>query len=176
MNKMQKYFRYRQSLIDQYLKGDMTKREYLNKNYDAVINNDIGPFTILDSVDKCLYNYQYYNALAKENKSISSHYDMEYELKKDFREKSNYYYHKKDMATRQVLKLLDYKNVEAYFVKVKSHALKGKLFEIVCRDYDIYDMILHSTNTGILNSLREEGVFVEGSRVSLIDGYVNARY
>ena len=84
--------------------------------------------------------------------------------------------HKKDAATRQVLKLLEYKNIEAYFVKVRSRALKGKLYEIVCRDYGIYDMILHSTDTAILNSLREEGVFSEESRVSLIDGYVNARY
>ncbi len=176
MNNMQRYFMYRQSLIDQYLKGDMTKREYLQKNYDMVVNNDIGPFKILDSVDKCLYNYQYYNALAKENKTISTISDMDYELKRDYQEKSNYYYHKKDIATRQVLKLLKYKNIEAYFVKVRSKALKGKLFEIVCKDYGIYDMILHSTDTAILNSLREEGVFSEESRVSLIDGYVNARY
>ena len=176
MNKMQKYFMYRQSLIDQYLKGDMTKREYLKKNYEMVINNDIGPFTILDSVDKCLYNYQYYNALAKENKTKSAEYGMEYEVKKGFREKSNYYYHKKDQATKQVLKLLDYKNIEAYFVKVRSKALKGRLFEIVCRDYGMYDMILHSTDTSILASLREEGVFCEESRISLIDGYVNAKY
>ena len=37
-------------------------------------------------------------------------------------------------------------------------------------------MILHSTNEQILNSLKEEGVFSEGSRKSLIDGYINQRY
>ena len=44
MNAIQKYFKYRQSLIEQYKKGDMTKREYLEMNYDAVVNNEIKPF------------------------------------------------------------------------------------------------------------------------------------
>ena len=72
MNAIQKYFKYRQSLIDQYAKGDMTKREYLQKNYEAVVYGDIGPFRNMDTVEKALFNYQYYNALAKENKTILS--------------------------------------------------------------------------------------------------------
>ena len=63
MNAIQKYFKYRQSLIDQYAKGDMTKREYLQKNYEAVVYGDIGPFRNMDTVEKALFNYQYYNAL-----------------------------------------------------------------------------------------------------------------
>ena len=70
--------------------------------------------------------------------------------------------------------MLEYQGVEAYFVKVKSKALKGRLYEIVIHDYQ--NMILHSTSESLLNKLREEGVFSEGSRVSLIDGYVNQRY
>ena len=46
MNAIQKYFKYRQSLIDQYAKGDMTKREYLQKNYEAVVYGDIGPLLL----------------------------------------------------------------------------------------------------------------------------------
>lgn len=174
MNAIQKYFKYRQSLIDQYLKGDMTKREYLAKNYETVLNNDIGPFKNTDTVEKALYNYQYYNAMAKQYKYESTFDYIDWEIKKDLQHQSNYYYSRKDDATRHVLKMLDYKGVEAYFVKVKSKALKGKLFEMVIHDYK--NMILHSTNEGILNSLREEGVFSEGSRISLIDGYVNQRY
>ncbi|MGL4792047.1 MAG: DUF6648 family protein, partial [Anaerotignaceae bacterium] len=156
--------------------GDMTKREYLKANYDAVIYNDIGPFTILDRVDKCLFNYQYYNALAKQHKSESTENNMEFQLKKEFIAQSNYFYRKKDAATKQALKLLDYKNIEAYYIKVRSHSLKGKLFEIICTDYGLYNMILHSTDTVLLNNLKEEGVFSEGSRISLIDSYVNQRY
>ncbi len=81
MNAIQKYFKYRQSLIDQYAKGDMTKREYLQKNYEAVVYGEIGPFRNMDTVEKALFNYQYYNALAKENKTISTTRDMDYELK-----------------------------------------------------------------------------------------------
>ena len=173
MNQIQKYFRYRQSLIDQYKKGDMTKREYLQMNYDAVINNGINPFKNIDTVEKALYNYQYYNALAKQMKSISTESGMEYEIKNDYREKSDYYYYKKDKATMKVLKMLDYRNIEAYFVKVRSKYLKGKLFEIVIPEYNV---ILHSTNNLILNNLRDEGVFTEGSRISLIDEYINHRY
>ena len=56
---------------------------------------------------------------------------------------------------------MEYKGVEAYFIKVRSKELKGKLFEIVLKDYNI---ILHSTNELILKRLREEEVFSEGSR------------
>ena len=94
MNEIQKYFKYRQSLIDQYLKGDMTKREYLRENFDAVMSHDFGPFKNIDTVEKGLYNYQYYNALAKQMKSISAAGNMEYELKMDYLEKSRYYYRK----------------------------------------------------------------------------------
>ena len=173
MNAIQKYFKYRQSLIDQYAKGDMTKREYLRKNYEAVVYGDIGPFRNMDTVEKALFNYQYYNALAKENKTISTSRDMDYELKQDYIEKSNYYYSKKDRATLTALRMLDYKGVEAYFVKVRSKFLKGKLFEIVIAEEDI---ILHSTSPLILKCLREEGVFHEESRKSVIDDYVNHRY
>ena len=82
MNAIQKYFKYRQSLIDQYLKGDMTKREYLAKNYETVLNNDIGPFKNTDTVEKALYNYQYYNAMAKQYKYESTSDYIDWEIKK----------------------------------------------------------------------------------------------
>ncbi len=173
MNAIQKYFKYRQSLIDQYIKGDMTKREYLQKNYRAVVYGNIGPFTNMDTVEKALFNYQYYNALAKEQKSISTTKDMDYELKREYLEQSNFYYHKKDRATLAVLRMLDYQGTEAYFVKVHSKYLKGRLFEIVIQEEA---SILHSTSLRVLQCLREEGVFREESRKSLIDDYVNCRY
>jgi len=173
VNGIQKYFKYRQSLIDQYTKGDMTKAEYLQKNYEAVVYGDIKPFQNIDTVEKALFNYQYYNALAKQMKSISTTKSMEYELKKDYLEKSNYYYRKKDRATFRTLEMLQYKNVEAYFIQVRSKYLKGKLFEILIPAYDV---ILHSTSEFIRKHLQEEGVFQEQSRKSLIDDYINHRY
>lgn len=173
MNALEKYFRYRQSLIDQYVKGDMTKREYLQANYEAVVYNDIKPFKNIDTVLKGLFNYQYYNARAKEKKQASTIKDLDKDEKREYLDSCNYFYGKKDRATLKVLELMEYKGVEAYFIKVRSKELKGKLFEIVLKDYNI---ILHSTNELILKRLREEEVFSEGSRKSLIDGYINQRY
>lgn len=173
MNAIEKYFRYRQSLIDQYIKGDMTKREYLRENYEAVVYNDIKPFKNIDTVLKGLFNYQYYNARAKEKKQASTIHCIGYEEKMEYLNGCNYFYSKKDKATMKVLQLLDYRGVESYFVKVRSKELNGKLFEIILSDYD---MILHSTNDNILKCLKDEGVFKEGSRKSVIDGYINQRY
>ena len=48
MNALQEYFNYRQALIDQYLKGDMTKSEYLAQNFQAVLNLKDKPFKNVD--------------------------------------------------------------------------------------------------------------------------------
>ncbi len=173
LNALEKYFRYRQSLIDQYVKGDMTKREYLQANYEAVVYNDIKPFKNIDTVLKGLFNYQYYNARAKEKKQASTIRDLSFDEKKEYLDSCNYFYSRKDRATLKVLELLEYKGVEAYFIKVRSKELRGKLFEIILTDYN---MILHSTNELILKRLIEEEVFSEGSKKSLIDGYINQRY
>lgn len=151
----------------------MTKREYLQANYEAVVYNDIKPFKNIDTVLKGLFNYQYYNARAKEKKQASTIKDLDKDEKREYLDSCNYFYGKKDRATLKVLELMEYKGVEAYFIKVRSKELKGKLFEIVLKDYNI---ILHSTNELILKRLREEEVFSEGSRKSLIDGYINQRY
>lgn len=172
MNALQKYFNYRQALIDQYMKGDMTKREYLQRNLDAVLSLNIKPFKNVDTVDKALFNYQYYNAMAKDAK-INSTGNTDKEYEHILYEKSNYYYHKKDRATMRVLELLDYANMDAYYIKVKSKYLKNKLFEIILEDTNT---VLHSSNELILKRLKEERVFSEGVKRSVIDSYINQRY
>ena len=151
----------------------MTKREYLDKNLDAVLALNIPPFKNIDNVDKGLFNYQYYNAMAKEAK-MTSHSCIDREMHKVYDEQSNYYYTQKDKATMKVLQLLDFKGVRAYFIKVKSKELKNKLFEIVLEESS--GMILHSSNQLILKRLKEEGVFENSVKTSLIDGYINQRY
>jgi len=165
VNALNKYFRYRQNLIEQYIKGDMTKSEYLMENLNAVLSLKSEPFKKIDSVEKGLFNYQYFNALAKEIKM---------EATNSFEgEKADYYYEKKDNATLKVIELLDYKGILAYPIYVRSKALKGKLFEIVLENYN---MILHSTNELILKRLKDMEVFSDEIRKSLIDGYINQRY
>ena len=160
LNEIQKYFKYRQGLIDQYVKGDMTKREYLAKNLEAVLSLRDKPFTIVDTLEKGLFNYQYFNAMAKECKNTDP-------------AKTDYYYSKKDRATFSVLRILDFRGVEAYFIRVRSPQLRGRLFEIIIQEYQ---MILHSANPEILARLKRERVFAEETRKSVIDGYINQRY
>lgn len=172
MNALQQYFNYRQALIDQYLKGDMTKREYLAQNFNAVLSLKDSPFKYVDSVDKGLFNYQFYNAMAKQAKSEARIYNNG-EQAKLYIDKSNYYYKLKDKSTLKVLELSNYINIEAYFINVKSKLLKNKLFEIVLCDKNI---ILHSTSTAVLNRLKKENVFSDVTKKSLIDSYINNRY
>ncbi|MDR1537712.1 MAG: hypothetical protein LBU32_06905 [Clostridiales bacterium] len=170
LNQIQKYFRYRQGLIDQYVKGDMSKREYLAKNLDAVLSLRKDPFINADTLEKGLFNYQYFNALAKEAKASEP---GERPGEPVGWRRSDYYYEKKDKATLNVLKILGYKGVAAYFIRVRSPHLKGRLFEIIIEEYQ---MILHSANPLILKMLRDEGAFIEETRESVIDGYINQKY
>jgi hypothetical protein len=171
------FFQNRSSLIIQYTNGDITKKEFLEYNFDFVQEMNIKPFSRIDSFEKGMYNYQYYNVLAK-------YYTM---LAKDIRRSGkhskyytyyknmgNEYYHQKDRATLQLLRFLEFENVEAYFIQVESKFLQDKLYEIVLLDYK--EAIFHSKSYWLLGILKEEGVFLEGKKKSLIDGYINERY
>lgn len=172
MNALQKYFDYRQALIDQYAKGDLTKKEYLNKNLDAVLALKDEPFKRVDSIEKGLFNYQFFNAMAKDACMEARKYS-DREFCYIYMEQADYYYDRKDGATMKILELMDFRDVESYFIKVKSKELKNRLFEIILKEKSI---ILHSTSEAVLNRLKEENCFSEGVRKSVIDGYINRRY
>lgn len=171
------FFDHRSSLIMQYSNGDITKREFLEYNYDLVRRANLKPFLRVDSYEKGMYNYQYYNVLAK-------YYNMLAKEVKNTRKhqryytyylnKGNNYYHEKDRAALSLLKFLEFQRVEAYFIKVKSKRLRDKLYEIVLLDYE--EAIFHSKATWLLDILRDEGVFIEDKKESLIDSYINERY
>lgn len=171
------FFENRSSLILQYTNGDISKKEFLEYNFNFVQSMNLKPFSKIDSYEKGMYNYQYYNVLAKyytmmarDIKRAGKH--MKYY--KYYKNLGNEYYHKKDQATFQLLKYLEFKNVEAYFINVDSKYLNDKLYEIVLLDYD--EAIFHSKSLWLLDILRKEGVFIEGKKKSLIDGYINERY
>lgn len=171
------FFENRSSLILQYTNGDISKKEFLEYNFNFVQSMNLKPFSKIDSYEKGMYNYQYYNVLAKyytmmarDIKRAGKH--MKYY--KYYKNLGNQYYQKKDQATYQLLKYLEFKNVEAYFINVDSKYLNDKLYEIVLLDYD--EAIFHSKSLWLLDILRKEGVFIEGKKKSLIDGYINERY
>lgn len=190
-NKFDKFLQNRQSLLLQYKMGDLTKNEFIEANFNTIERLGIEPFKKIDNVKKAIYNYQYYNVLAKYYYSLAKDFPAGSKQRASFMEQSNNYYYEKDKVTMTLLRLLDFKNVEAYFVKVKSKKLKNKLFEIVIKDPDVLyeinalsfhngmdadDLVLHSKNPFILKRLKEEGVFLNEKKKSVADNYINQKY
>lgn len=176
-NIFEKFFKQRESLIQQFKKGDMTKKEYIEESYSYIQVMNITPFKRVDNFNKAIYNYQYYNMMAKycflKAREIKR-YDKHPEIHEKYMDRVNYYYHKKDQTTLRAVEILDYFDVEAYYIKVTSDYLKDRLFEIIFKDYK--DIILHSKSQWLQNRLEEEGVFKEGIRKSLIENYINEKY
>ncbi|MDY0235159.1 MAG: hypothetical protein RBR71_03990 [Gudongella sp.] len=171
------FFENRSALILQYENRDITKREFLEYNYDFVTSMNVKPFLKVDSYEKGMYNYQYYNVLAKYFRMLS----MEIKnVKKHQRQyvhylnKGNNFYNEKDKSALAVLKLIEFKGVESYFVKCESKLLKDKLYEIVLLEYK--EAIFHSKAIWLLDILKSEEVFSDKRRISIIDEYINATY
>lgn len=176
-NMFEPFFDNRSSLIVQYKNGDISKTEFLEYNFDLVKEMNVEPFKVIDSYEKGMYNYQYYNVLAKYYTKLAS--DLRKAEKDDkyyiyYKNMGNNYYNEKDNATVQLLRFLDFKGVEAYFIDVKSQFLQNKLYEIVLLNYE--EAIFHSKSYWLLQVLKEEGIFIDGMKTSLIDGYINERY
>ncbi|SKC84095.1 DUF6648 family protein [Maledivibacter halophilus] len=173
-----KFFQHRNSLFIQFNNGDITKREFIEEHYYFIQKLNLKPFKHrIDSFEKGIYNYQYYNMVAKycymkskDRKLIEKHPQVAWKYK----QKAGYYYSQKDWSTLKLLEHLKFENVEAYFIKVRSKNLKNKLYEIVVKDFK--DVILHSKSVSMLNRLRHEGVFQEEIKKSLIDDYINQKY
>lgn len=173
----EKFLEHRDTLIVLLENGDITKKEFLESNYKYILEKGIKPFQRIDSFEKGIYNYQYYNMMAKYHMMIAQEIKekgkhISYYSK--YLNETDYYYNEKDKTTFRLLRFLQYENVEAYFIKMESSVLEGKLYEIVLNDFEY--AILHSKSLWILDVLRKENVFCEKKRKSLIDHYVNQRY
>lgn len=171
------FFDNRSSLIIQFGNGDISKREFLEYNFELVRRTNLKPFLKVDTYEKGMYNYQYYNVLAKYYNMLAKEIrntKKHHKYYSYYRNKGNNYYHEKDRAALSLLRLLEFKGIEAYFINVESRNLKNKLYEIVLLDYK--EAIFHSKALWLLDILREEGVFIEEKKMSLIDGYINEKY
>ena len=60
-----RFFEERDSLIYQFTKGDISKKEFIEEHYFFIMRLNLKPFKKIDSFEKGLYNYQYFNAVAK---------------------------------------------------------------------------------------------------------------
>ena len=172
-----RFFEEREALIYKFTKGDISKKEFIEEHYYFIMRLGLKPFNKIDSFEKGIYNYQYYNAIAKYNKLkakdkklAEKHPELVREILKNVKTA----YRDKDYSITRLLRFLKYENMDAYFIKSKSDFLDNKLFEIELLDYD--GVILHSINSGLLEELKREGVFQEIRKKSKIDEYVNNKY
>ncbi len=171
------FFAKRSDIIQKYARGEISKKEFMEENYTLIRRSSIRPFLRIDTYEKGMYNYQYYNVLAK-------YYNMLAHEAKDFRRnqrqyndylnKSNNFYHEKDKSTLGLLEYLNYEGVEAYYIDMESKRLEGELYEIVLLDYE--EAVFHSKAKWLLEELKEAGIFKERQKPSIIDSYINSRY
>lgn len=177
---LDRFLKKRSSIIDKYNRKVIDKREFLEKNYNLISRTGMNPFVIVDSFEKGMYNYQYYNTLAKYNKSLARQIDINPSKRRDIRDRNNYlnksshYYDMKDRASKDLCDYLKYQNIDAYMIETESTNLKGRLYEIVLWDYQ--EAIFHSTSEWLLEELKKAGVFKSGTRRSLICSYINEKY
>ena len=174
INKFDEFLLNRKNLIDQFNKGDLSKEEFIESNYNFVHSLDIKPFQKIDNIKKAIFNYQYYNVLAKYYQKKAHDLPKFHAARNDFFSLSEGYYQQKDNVTLKLLKVIDFKDVQSYFVRVNSPNLKKKLIEIVIDDYET--LVLHTTSERVLESLIRENVFSDKLRDSLVDEYINRKY
>ncbi|WP_073183372.1 DUF6648 family protein [Anaerosphaera aminiphila] len=171
------FFEHRSFLINKYSNGNITKREFLKYNYDYFISVNARPFLKIDSYEKGLFNYQYYNGMAKYYKMLakevkntkkhSRYYNYYLNL-------GNKYYDGKDESALAILKLQDFEDVQSYFIKCDSDYLKDSLYEIVLENKT--EAIFHSKAEWLLKILKEKKVFDSDVKTSLIEEYINEKY
>ncbi|SFH56904.1 hypothetical protein SAMN05192551_101565 [Tindallia magadiensis] len=176
-NIFEKFFAQRESLIFQYKKGDLNKREYIEESHAYLVNQDVKPFKNVDAFEKAVFNYQYYNIMAKyfhmksETLKTSAKHP---ELAKQYSEKRDKHYHLKDKMTLRAVELKDYYDLEAYYIKVSSVQLKKVLYEIIFHEHP--DVVFHSKSRWLRERLEREGVFSNTTKRSVIEQYVNEKY
>lgn len=171
--KLKKFISLRNQYIDMLEAGHISKQEFNYKN-DAIFQRlNLRPFGVLDSFDKALFNYNYYNAKAKLALEDYNRYKYINNIKKAKMSENNKlnYYYEKDKATIAMILLEDASNIEAYYIKLHSKNLASTIFEILFKNHD--RVILHSKSDKIKELLENKKVFKDGVYDSLIDKYVN---
>lgn len=163
----------RKSLIMALEQGELNKEGFIKENFkmiQAIKRVDMYVTTPEEGIIK----YHYFNTMAKMKMMDADVYEYRSpEIYRKYQDEAHQFYHKKEQITHGLLELLEFKGVSAYFINMKSHHLRGTVFEIVIDDFDYG--ILHSKDRKILNKLKLSGCFCEEQRDSLIDQYVNTK-
>lgn len=173
----ERFFKRRSDIIKSFESGEISKRQFLEFNYELVRRTSIKPFLRIDNFEMGIYNYQYYNVLAKYFNMLAKEIKGTTRNQRQYRDYTvmgNNYYTEKDKAIFDILEFLDYEGVEAYYINMESRSLNGTLYEIVLLDYE--EAIFHSKAQWLLDKLKEKGVFDNEKKNSLIDEYINNTY
>lgn len=171
--KLEKFVKLREDYINLLDQNKISKIQFNEKNNDLFKDLNLRPFTKLDSFEKALFNYNYYNTKAKIALHNANKYKIENKFKK-FKREENFklnYYDEKDKATSAMIDFEDSKDLEAYYINLHSRSLGSTIFEINFKKRN--KVILHSKNLVIKEKLISRGVFNESACPSLIDSYVN---
>ncbi len=172
--KFREFIKTRDSLISDYSEGNISKQDFLKKNYNYMKKTRIKPFFEVDSFEKGIFNYQYFNSIAKYYKMMASSIKGRSRRKMYFIEQTHLFYQKKDFSIIKLLEFLEFDNVEAYYIKMNSKSLDNKLYEIVLKDYDY--AVFHSKSKWLMQDLKKAGVFKDEKKDSVIDEYINEKY
>lgn len=171
--KLKRFLEYRCQLIDDLNEEKISRDDFNYKNILFIKSLELRPFSIIKNYEQGIFNYQYFNVLAKEALTNAEMSRRNKIIKKEkyFLNLKDNYYSKKDQATLALVKLSKFNDIEAYYINTNSNSLNGKLFEIHFKNKE--KCILHSKNKIIKDLLIKNNIFKDEYRNSLIDQYVN---
>lgn len=165
----------RDRLIDQLEAKEINKTEYIEENYRRFVEGVKPPEIGIKTVEEGIVAYHFYNTKAKKMmiEGNEVYYRDPYKAKQ-LHDDAYDHYLKKDSVSMAIVEIMNYQEMEAYFVNLQSEELSQELYEITLPTY--HRVILHSKDKRLLNRLRKHNVFYEGLRASKIDDYVNTKY
>lgn len=171
--KLVRFIELRNKYIDLLDNKLISKSEFNYMNNEIFSKINLRPFSVLDSFEKALYNYNYYNSKAKMcleeyNKCKTSGNEKKAKLANNNKLNN---YNLKDQAIVAMIELENSNNIMAYDIFVNSKNLDSQIFEIYFTKRE--RIILHTLNKDIKNMLIKLNCFDEIKRESLISSYVN---
>lgn len=170
-DKLRRVLAERNRLIDKLDRRLLTKEEFHSENYRTLCRWQMKPYPVIRSLEEGIYNYQYYNTLAKEWQRRAG-CAPEKNRTRFVREIRNFFC-MKDACILQMLQLDQNERIEAYFVHTASIGLRNRLLEIVYPDRE--KIVLHTLSPDILQTVQRMGVFTTIIRRSRIHDYINTR-
>jgi len=163
----------RMSLINELENGNLTKECFIQENYSIIKNIKDVDFEV-SSCNEGIVKYHYFNTLAKMKMMEADEIEFRDNYRSNtLKEEAYQYYIKKDKITLELLKLVDFKDVNAYYISLNSKSLFGSIYEIEFKELE--KVVLHSRDRKIKYKLTQYGCFNDGVKESIVNEYVNTK-